>query len=208
MAQREAEIDGHGKARAGGEQRAAKRIEDGGVDQSGVRRQIVARDREVGGGGDNGIGQIAEGGGSERTGFRAEHEDGARLVLAGEMVRVDEVGGREFPGGLGGGSGDDPEIRMGVCRVFVRVATSRSSSGKEAARLARRLSSCSGGMAASRTRRPGAGGAEAEVMSEIGFAVAIVTFNHTRERRCSSDRAFGNRQLASARPDAFYHALL
>jgi hypothetical protein len=30
-------------------------------------------------------------------------------------------------------------------------------------------------MAASRTRRPAPGGAEAEVMSEIGFAVAIVT---------------------------------
>jgi hypothetical protein len=48
-AKREAKIDGEGKSHAGGEQRAGKRIEDCGVDQAGVRRQIVAGDCEVGG---------------------------------------------------------------------------------------------------------------------------------------------------------------
>ena len=48
-AKRKAKIDSQGKAHAGGEERAGKRIKNGGVDQAGVRRQIVARDCKVGG---------------------------------------------------------------------------------------------------------------------------------------------------------------
>src|ERR1035437_8661949 len=51
---------------------------------------------------------------------------------------------------------------------------SRPSAGKEAVRLAKTLSSCSGVMAASRTRSPAPGRAEGAVMSGIGSAVAMV----------------------------------
>jgi len=50
-AQREAEMDGQGIPRRGGEQRAGERIENGGVDQTGTRRQFVAGDCEVNRGG-------------------------------------------------------------------------------------------------------------------------------------------------------------
>src|SRR5450631_1325228 len=50
----------------------------------------------------------------------------------------------------------------------------RSSAGKDAVRLARIRSSCSGVMAASTTRSPLSGRAEVVVMSEIGSTVAMV----------------------------------
>ena len=59
-AKREGEIDSQGEPHAGGEQRAGKRIKNGGVDQTGVRRQIVAGDCEVGGGSENGVGEGAD----------------------------------------------------------------------------------------------------------------------------------------------------
>ena len=108
------------------------------------------------------------------SGLQTQYENSSCLVLVGELVSVSEISGGEYPRGLGCGSVDDPEIRIGVCRVSSGVAMSRSSSGKEAARLARTLSSCSGGMAASRTRRPAPGRAESAVMSSMGSAVAIM----------------------------------
>src|ERR1039457_972605 len=54
------------------------------------------------------------------------------------------------------------------------VAISNSSAGKEAVKLAKTLSSCSGVMAARRMRSPLPGGAEGGVTPGIESAVAIV----------------------------------
>ncbi len=56
----------------------------------------------------------------------------------------------------------------------VGVAMSSSSAGKAPVRLARMLSSCCAGMAATTTSRLTLGGAETGVGSEIWFVVAIV----------------------------------
>ena len=64
-AEREAEVDGKRKAGPGCEKRARKRVKDCGVDQAGVGRQVVAWNREVGGGGDHGVGKVAQARGTE-----------------------------------------------------------------------------------------------------------------------------------------------
>jgi hypothetical protein len=69
-----------GEIGLGNEERAGERIEDGRVDEAGVRRQVVAGDCEVGGGVDYGVGKVAQAGWPQRTGSRAQHQDGARLV--------------------------------------------------------------------------------------------------------------------------------
>ncbi len=119
-AQRQAEIGGEWIPHAGGEQRTGEWIENGGVDQPGVRRQIVAADLEVGGWGENSVGEAVECGRSQRAGLRAEHKEAARLVLVGELISIDEITGRESPGGVGRGCGNDAERRIRVCRDRVR----------------------------------------------------------------------------------------
>jgi hypothetical protein len=126
-AKRKAEIDGQGKPHMGSEECAGKRIEDGGVDQAGERRQIVAGDCEVGGGGENGVGEVAECGRTERAGLRAQHEDGTRPVLFGKLVSVDEVRGGVGPRGVSRRSGHDPQRRIGVCRECVRGSDEQAS---------------------------------------------------------------------------------
>jgi len=67
-----------------------KRIENGGVDQAGMRREIVARDCEV-----SGVvrtrwrGRGAQA--NRASQLPGQHENGARSVLFGDLVNVDEV---------------------------------------------------------------------------------------------------------------------
>jgi hypothetical protein len=119
-AKREPEIGSQGKPHAGGEQRAGKWIEDGGIDQAGVRRQLVARDRQVGLCGENGVGKAVKCGGTKRAGLWAQYKDGARFVLFGELVSADEIRSCESPSGAGRWGSDDLKRRIGVRRKCFR----------------------------------------------------------------------------------------
>jgi len=129
-AQGEAEIDGQGEPGAGSEQRAGERIEDGGIDQAGVRGQLVTGDGEVRWGGENGVGEGADGGGSQRAGLGAEHEDGAGLVFFGQLAGADKISRGAGPGRAGGRSGDDADGRIEVFREGVRGSDDQALGGE------------------------------------------------------------------------------
>ena len=102
-------------ARAGGEEGAGDRIEDGGVDQAVAGAERVVRSGEVAVAGEDGVGEGAEGFGREGLSLGAEQEAGGGLVLLHELVGVEVVGGGENPGGgCGGGGGVGGEAEVGV----------------------------------------------------------------------------------------------
>ena len=102
-AEREAEVDGEGEARARGVKGAGDGVEDGGVDEAFAGAEVVVGDGEVGG--EGGGGEGAKGLGGEGVGFGAEEEAGGGLMLLGELEGVEIVGGGEDPGGGGDGGG-------------------------------------------------------------------------------------------------------
>ena len=73
-----------------------------GVDQAGTRRQIVTRNGEVGRA-STASGQAPQGLLRERAGLWPQHEDGARAVLLGELMRVHEIRRGQSPRRLAAG---------------------------------------------------------------------------------------------------------
>jgi len=115
-AERERQVDGQGKARAGAVQGPGDGVEDCGVDQALAGAEIVARRYQVCTGEDR-VDERADAFGLHTLGLRTEDEAGLGPMATGQIREVEVVACRQDPGKSGGDGGhirDQSDIAVHV----------------------------------------------------------------------------------------------
>ena len=110
------QVDSERITRAGGEESARYRIEDGGVDQAVAGAEVVVGNGEIAPLRKHSVGKRAQGCGSEGLALGSQQQAGGRWVVQEEFVGVEVVGSGKHPGGRsgrGGRVGGEAEVGRG-----------------------------------------------------------------------------------------------